>query len=264
MPPDPGLEAAMDAIRTLSTLGRAAREEAGAKTGHALVRKVRQPLARVVCVVPPQSAGGSVPLLLDLLAAELNVKRVELATSADSLVTLEAKPNFRTLGKRFGKSTAAAAQAVAALSSVQLRAFEAGESLEITVDGSARAIDPDDLTIVRRAAGDLVVSERGGYFAAIDPMITPELRAEGIVREVVSAVQRMRKEAGLAVSDRIRLAVDGTPELLGAIREYRDHVASEVLAREISIGEGKTTEHTTAQPLDLDGIDGTIALTRIS
>ena len=262
--PDPGLEAGMDAIRTLSTLGRAAREEAGAKTGQPLVRKVRQPLARVVCVVPPQSAGSSVPLLLDLLAAELNVKRVELATSADALVTLEAKPNFRTLGKKFGKSTPAAAQAVAALSSEQLRGFEAGEPLEITVDGAARAIDVDDLTIVRRASGDLVVSERGGYFAAIDPVLTPELRAEGIVREVVSAVQRMRKDAGLAVSDRIRLAVDGTPELLGAVREYRDHVAAEVLAREISIGEGKTREYTTAQPLDLDGIDGSIALTRIS
>jgi isoleucyl-tRNA synthetase len=117
---------------------------------------------------------------------------------------------------------------------------------------------------VRRAAGDLVVSERGGYFAAIDPALTPALRAEGIVREVVSAVQRMRKDAGLAVSDRIRLAVDGTSELLDAVREYREHVAGEVLAREISIGEGKTTAQTTAQPLDLDGIDGTIALTRIS
>jgi isoleucyl-tRNA synthetase len=253
----------MDAIRTLSTLGRAAREDAGAKTGQALVRKVRQPLARVVCVVP-QSAGRSVPLLLDLLAAELNVKQVELATSADALVTLEAKPNFRTLGKKFGKSTPVAAQAVTALSSDVLRGFETGEKIEITVDGTTRELDADDLTIVRRAAGDLVVSERGGYFAAIDPALTPALRAEGIVREVVSAVQRMRKDAGLAVSDRIRLAVDGTSELLDAVREYREHVAGEVLAREISIGEGKTTAQTTAQPLDLDGIDGTIALTRIS
>jgi hypothetical protein len=66
------------------------------------------------------------------------------------------------------------------------------------------------------------------------------------------------------VSDRIRLAVDGTPEMLDAVREYRDHVASEVLAREISIGEGKTKEYATAQPLDLDGIGGSIALMRIS
>jgi isoleucyl-tRNA synthetase len=262
-PPDPGLEAGMDAIRTLATLGRAAREEAAVKTGQPLVRKVRQPLARVVCVVP-QSAGPSVPLLLDILAAELNVKHIEMATSADALVTLEAKPNFRTLGKKFGASTPAAAKAVAALTSEQLRSFEAGEKLEITVDGTTRVLDVDDLVIVRRASGELVVSERGGYFAAIDPALTPELRAEGIVREVVSAVQRMRKEAGLAVSDRIRLAVDGTPDLLGAIREYREHIASEVLAREIAIGEGTTRDYSTAQTFDLDGVEGTIALTRIS
>jgi isoleucyl-tRNA synthetase len=262
--PDPGLEAGMDAIRTLATLGRAAREEAAAKTGQPLVRKVRQPLSRVVCVVPANLGSRSVPLLLDLLAAELNVKRVELATSADALVTLEAKPNFRSLGKKFGKSTPAAAQAVSALTSERLRAFENGEPLEIVVDGEARTLDADDLAIIRRAAGELVVSERGGYFAAIDPVITRELRDEGIVREVVSAVQRLRKDAGLAVSDRIRLAIDGTPELLGAIREYREHVAGEVLAREIVIGDGKTNEFTTALPLDLDGIEGTIALTRIA
>ena len=262
--PDPGLEAGMDAIRTLATLGRAAREEAAAKTGQPLVRKVRQPLSRVVCVVPANVGGRSVPLLLDLLAAELNVKRVELATSADALVTLEAKPNFRSLGKKFGKSTPAAAQAVSALTSERLRAFENGEPLEIVVGGASRALEADDFEIIRRAAGELVVSERGGYFAAIDPAITRELRDEGIVREVVSAVQRLRKDAGLAVSDRIRLAIDGTPELLGAIREYREHVAGEVLAREIAIGDGKTNEYTTALPLDLDGIEGTIALTRIA
>ena len=262
--PDPGLEAGMDAIRTLATLGRAAREDGAAKTGQPLVRKVRQPLARVVCVVPPQMGGTSVPLLLDLLAAELNVKRVELATSADALVTLEAKPNFRTLGKKFGKSTPIAAQAVSGLTSEQLRGFEGGDPIEITVDGTTRALDADDLVIVRRAAGELVVAERGGYFAAIDAEITPALRAEGLAREVVSAVQRMRKEAGLAVSDRILLAIDGTPELLGAVREYREHIASEVLAVAVAIGEGKTKDYTTALPLDLDGIDGTIALTRIA
>jgi isoleucyl-tRNA synthetase len=153
---------------------------------------------------------------------------------------------------------------VAALTSEQLRAFEGGDPLEITVEGTTRTLDADDLVVVRRAAGDLVVSERGGYFAAIDPQLTPALRTEGIVREVVSAVQRMRKDAGLAVSDRIQLAIDGTPELLGAIREYREHVASEVLARELAIGDGKTTQYTTALRLDLDGIEGTIALTRIA
>ncbi len=259
----PGLEDAMNAVRTLATLGRAAREEAAQKTGNVLVRKVRQPLARVVCVVKASEV-EQVRELLPLLESELNVKRAELATSADSLVTLEAKPNFRTLGKKFGKSTPLAAQKVAALSSEALLSFERGDPLDLNVDGQVRFLDADDLTIVRRASGELVVSERGGYFAAIDATITPALRAEGIARETVSAVQRLRKDAGLAVSDRIRLAIDGSADIVTAIREYREHVAGETLAREVTIGENAGREYPATQVLDLDGLELRIALTRVS
>ncbi|NUS97927.1 MAG: hypothetical protein HOQ11_11030, partial [Gemmatimonadaceae bacterium] len=254
---------AMEAIRTLSTLGRAAREEAAQKTGNALVRKVRQPLSRVVCVVR-QAEMDEVRGLLPLLEAELNVKRAELATSADKLVTLEAKPNYRTLGKKFGKATPEAAKRVAALASETLRAFESGEPLELTVDGQTRFLEMDDLSIVRRASGELVVAERNGYFAAIDATVTPELRGEGIAREVVSAVQRLRKEAGLAVSDRIRLSIDGNDALLGAVREYREHIGRETLAPEVVVGGGEEREHQAAQTLDLDGLELRIALTRVS
>ncbi|HEX2779533.1 MAG TPA: isoleucine--tRNA ligase [Gemmatimonadaceae bacterium] len=259
----PGLEDAMEAIRTLSTLGRAAREEAAQKTGNSLVRKVRQPLSRVVCVVK-QAELQEITGLLPLLEAELNVKRAELASSADKLVTLEAKPNFRTLGKKFGKATPEAAKRVAALSSEALLGFERGEPLELNVDGQVRSLEMDDLTIVRRASSDLVVAERGGYFAAIDPTVTPELRAEGIVREVVSAVQRLRKEAGLAVSDRIHLAVEGSAEVVGAVRGHREHVGRETLALQVFVGEGKGREYAAAQTLDLDGLELRIALTRVS
>ncbi|MFL5562173.1 MAG: isoleucine--tRNA ligase [Gemmatimonadaceae bacterium] len=259
----PGLEDAMEAIRTLATLGRAAREDAAQKTGNTLVRKVRQPLARVVCVVKASEV-EQVRELLPLLESELNVKRAELATSADSLVTLEAKPNFRTLGKKFGKATPLAAQKVAALPSAVLLAFEHGEPLDLNVDGQVRNLDADDLTIVRRASGELVVSERGGYFAAIDATITPELRAEGIARETVSAVQRLRKDTGLAVSDRIRLAVGGAKDVLDAIRAHRDYIASETLALAVSVGEGSGSEYPATQTLDLDGLELRIALTRVS
>ncbi|MFI5245758.1 MAG: class I tRNA ligase family protein, partial [Gemmatimonadales bacterium] len=116
--PKPGLEEAMREIRTLATLGRAAREAAGVN--------VRQPLARMVCVLPrhDDAIASLVRELVPLLAAELNVKSVEFASSADALVSLEAKPNFRALGQRWGKETPRAAAAVAALSSDMLRAFE--------------------------------------------------------------------------------------------------------------------------------------------
>jgi isoleucyl-tRNA synthetase len=248
---DPALERAMSEVRTLARLGRAAREEASIK--------VRQPLSRVVCVVPQQLA-GDVGLLVDLLEAELNVKRVTIASSADSLVTLEAKPNFRSLGKKFGKSTPLAAQAVAAFTSDELRAFEHGQSLAISVGNESRMLDFDDLVIVRRAAGDLTVKEEDGRFAAIDPTITAELRREGIARELVSQLQRLRRDLGFAVSDRIRLRIAAPDEVQLAIGVYNDWIANELLAREIVLGEVQAAQQ--AHDLDLDGSPVRVAITK--
>src|SRR4029078_3016400 len=163
----------------------AAREEAEVK--------VRQPLARMVCVVPHGAGSEDVQAqlgdLVPLLASELNIKEVSFLSSADELVKLEAKANFRSLGKKFGKDTPLAASAVAALESGALMAFARGEPLAISVGNESRLLDPEDLTIIRRASGDLIVNESLGYFAAIDATITPELRLEGLAREIVSRVQ---------------------------------------------------------------------------
>ncbi|MDB4880096.1 MAG: Isoleucyl-tRNA synthetase [Gemmatimonadetes bacterium] len=250
---DAELEAMMGAVRTLATLGRSAREQAGIN--------VRQPLARMVCVAPRVSEPG-LREMLPVLAAELNIKAIELATSGDALVTLEAKPNFRALGRKFGKRTPLAAEAVTRFTSEHLRAFESGTELLVTVDGETHGLGPDDVTIVRRASGDLVVQEEHGFFAAIDPAITPALRREGLARELISRVQRMRKDAGLSVSDRIRLSILGDAEVLEAAEEHRAWIADEVLARALEIG-GAGQEHMQArQAVDLDGIRADLALTR--
>jgi len=241
-PGDPALERAMREIRTLARLGRAAREEAAIK--------VRQPLSRLVCVVP-QALAADVGALFDLLEAELNVKRVDLATSADSLVTLQAKPNFRSLGKKFGKNTPLAAQAVAAFTSDELRSFEHGQPLAISVGNESRTLDHEDLSVVRRAAGALTVKEENGRVAAIDPTVTPELRREGIARELVSQLQRLRRDLGFVVSDRIRVWIAAPTETYEAIGEYTGWIANELLAREIVAGEAPAGQQ--VHELDLDG-----------
>ncbi|MFL5612297.1 MAG: isoleucine--tRNA ligase [Gemmatimonadaceae bacterium] len=251
---DAGLQSAMSAVRTLSRLGRAAREEAGIK--------VRQPLKRLVCVAPDLVEEQLTPLV-PLLQSELNVKEVDFATSADSLVTLESKPNFRSLGKKFGKKTPLAAEAIKVFTSDQLRLFLHGEPLVVTVDGEIHALDQEDITIIRRASGALVVEEDGGFFAAIDPTVTLELKREGLARELVSRVQRMRKEATLAVSDRILLTVLGSEEVRAVIAAHGDWIASEVLATEL-VTHGELTGHYDAtQELDLDGAVARVAFTRI-
>jgi isoleucyl-tRNA synthetase len=250
---DSGLESAMEAVRTLSRLGRSAREEVGIK--------VRQPLARLICVAPNVSESALEPLVA-LLAAELNVKRVEFVSSGDDLVTLEAKPNFRSLGKKFGKGTPLAAAAVAGFSGEQLRSFLRGEALVVSVDGESHALSVEDLTVVRRAAGSFAVQEEAGFFVALDPAVTSELKLEGYARELISRVQRMRKESGLAVSDRIAVRVAGN-EVVGQVLDaHGTWLSEEVLATELVFAgdaEGSGQGHA----IDLDGITARVAITRI-
>ncbi len=255
---DATLDTAMQAIRTLARLGRAVREDIGIK--------VRQPLGRMVCVAPNVPLAALEPLI-PLLEAELNVKQVEFARSGDSLVTLESKPNFRSLGKKFGKATPLAAQAVAAFTSDDLRRFERGEPLVVSVDGNSHELTADDVTIVHRASGELAVQEDAGFFAALDPTITPAFRLEGYARELISRVQRMRKELGFAVSDRIHLTVEGDREVQNVIDAQGARIADEVLAAELvflPIGDARTTAPgADMQTIDLDGITARVAITRI-
>jgi isoleucyl-tRNA synthetase len=206
-----------------------------------------------------------------LLASELNVKRVEFVTSTDNLVSLEAKGNFRTLGKKFGKETPLVAEAVGTLDAALLRQLAAGESVTIEVAGASRLIAPEDVAIIRRASGAAVVQENGGYGVALDPTITPALRAEGLSREVISRIQRLRKEAGLAVSDRIAVAVAGEEELEAAVAAHRVRIAEEVLAVRVLLGGeagspfaagGIAGPWTASQAGDVDGRPIRLALTK--
>ena len=252
-PREPALEAAMSAIRELATLGRAAREEAKLK--------VRQPLVRAVCVAPGVDQ-ALLAQLVPLLEAELNVKRVEFASSGDALVKLTAKPNFRSLGKRFGKRTPLAAAAISAFTSDDLRRFERGEPLAVTVDGETHQLDPEDVELQKTASGDLLVQQAAGFVTAIDPTVTEALRLEGLARELISRVQRLRKEAGLAVSDRIRLAIRGEPDVAAAVAVHGRWIREEVLATDLSTESGSFQDYLAAQDLDLDGVEAHIALTR--
>ena len=250
-PSDAPLERDMAAVRILCRLGRAAREEAG--------RKVRQPLDRMICVVPLEQVAG-VQALADLIRTELNIKEILFAGSADDLVKVSAKGNFRVLGKRFGKATPAAAAAIEVLTSAQLQAFERGERVTITVDGVEHALEPDDVILTRSAAGDLVVAGDGEYVAAVDPALSDALRSEGIARELVSLIQRARKSAGFAVSDRIRLVVGGVQQVQQAAREHAAWIAGEVLASAFDVSSEAAPPVSVV--VDLDGIAAWFTLER--
>jgi isoleucyl-tRNA synthetase len=142
-------------------------------------------------------------------------------------------------------------------------ALEHGTPAAIALDGESHEVTREEVELLRRATGALVVKEEGGFFAAIDPEITPELRREGLARELVSRVQQMRKAARFAVSDRIRLRVSGDAEIETVVRGYQEYIAADVLATDVAIGGGAGDTPDAVQDVELEGSHVRIALTRV-
>jgi len=218
---DEDLERRMDDVRRLSTLGRAAREEAGIR--------VRQPLGSLHAVIPGGRRPG--PELEMVLRQELNVKEVVFPSGSDDIVRLSAKPEFARLGPRFGSRTPRVAKAIEAMELEDVRRLGAGEVVTVVVDGEVLEVQPGDARILEAASGDLMIQAQDGYLVGLDTAVTPGLEAEGLAREVVSRVQRFRREAGLDVSDRIRLGLaTDSARLADAVRAHGEYIARETLA----------------------------------
>jgi isoleucyl-tRNA synthetase len=222
------LEQAMAAVRRLASLGRAARE--------AKNLRVRQPLRRMKVALPRAADGAHFRGMLPLLAQEVNVREVEVVASDADLVRLRARPNFRTLGKRYGKRTPEAAAVASRLSAEQLRALEEGRSVVQNGDREPYEFSPEDVAVEREVSSDWLVQSSGSFVAALDPTLTEELTREGLAREVVNRVQRLRKDAGYTYATRIALWIEGPPPLLEAVRAHAAFIQGETLARVLHFG----------------------------
>ena len=161
------------------------------------------------------------------------MKHVEVVESDADLVRLRGKPNFRTLGKRFGAEVKAVAAYVGTLPPEALRQLERGEPLTI----GSYALLPEDVTVEREVVTEWPVASEGPFVVALDPGVTPALAREGLARELVNRIQRLRKDAGYDVAEtRIVLSIEGDEALIEAARTHEEYIASETLAREIRIG----------------------------
>ncbi|MDC0161046.1 isoleucine--tRNA ligase, partial [Gemmatimonadales bacterium] len=245
------LEEDMDAVRALASLGRAARED--------VKIRVRQPLRSVRAFLPGGRtlSGG----MLEIVREELNVKDVGFLSSVDGIATLSARPNYRSLGARFGKQTNDAANTIRALDQSKLAAWQAGEGLMIELSGKEVPLEPSDLEVVQEAEGNLVVKGEGAYTVALDPELDAELRTEGIARELVNRTQRLRRDAGLEITDRIELAIAGPDSIREATTVHEEFIGGETLAVRVQIREAVVEgdlDH--VRSVDIDGIEAWIGL----
>ncbi|HEY1828619.1 MAG TPA: isoleucine--tRNA ligase [Acidimicrobiales bacterium] len=235
---DPALEAQMALARRLTSLGRAARGEAGVK--------VRQPLARALVFLP----SGAPDILREIVADELNVDEIDEADELGDVIEFELVANFRALGPRLKDRVKDLKPALAALDGAAAAAsLENGESITVVIGGVEEALGPDDVQLRVRGQEGFAVSREGGEVVALDLALNEDLRHRGLAREVVRLVQDLRKASGLDVSDRITLHVTG----LDAIAGLFDYIGREVLAVEIVVGAGEGEG--TVLDLDLDEAD---------
>jgi len=229
--PEPGarneeLEEAMEVVRAAVELGRAGRQ-------HGKI-KLRQPLREAVVVAGPRER-EAIERFERLLLDELNVKEVRYVSEAEELGRWELKPNYRTLGPRFGKDMPQVAQAVAALDASSAAAkLRDGGTVGIAINGSEHPLAADDVQQVLQPLEGYQVERSGTHAVALNMELDGELKLEGLAREVVHAIQNARKEAGLNVEDRISLALAGAPELLDAVRAHEEYVTGETLATSLS------------------------------
>src|SRR4051794_6632289 len=223
---DPDLEAAMSAVRLTVELGRAARAQAKAK--------MRQPLRRAV-IVANVAERAAIEARADLVTAELNVKELDFVSEEGDLVSYAVKPNYRSLGPRFGKRMPQVAAAVEALDPLRVaRVMAEGGEIGINVDGDEHTIRADEVTLSLRPLDGYEVEAEAGHAVALQLELDDELLQEGLAREIVHAVQNARKATGLDISDRIELSLGGDEELLTAARAHETYIAAEVLATSVA------------------------------
>jgi isoleucyl-tRNA synthetase len=229
-PRDIELEDAMAVAREAVALGLRAR--AGAKVG------LRRPLREAVVVAAGRER-AALETTADIVREELNVKALRFVNEADELGSYDLKPNYRSLGPRFGKNMPQVAAAVAALDADRVAvSLREGRTVGVNVDGHEHELTADDLLVGLQPLDGFQVEREGGHAVALDLAMDEGLRREGWAREVVRAVQNARKDAGLDVSDRIALTLAGDAEIVSVAQEFERLVADEVLATSVAFGNG--------------------------
>ena len=246
---DESLEDAMALARTIVTLGRTIRTDARVK--------VRQPLARAVVHVTHDPE--RLRPLLDLIAEELNVKEVELASSAEAVGSWTAKPDFRALGPRLGPRVKEVARALATDDGGLAASLAAGEEVTIETSAGPVTIGPEDVDLARVTTRGWGITSEARMTVALDLDVTPELALEGTARELVRLIQDARRAAGLEVSDRIRVAVAAPAEVARALDRYGEWMAGEVLATELRAGDA-TEDDAHVERRDVDGASVAVSI----
>ena len=197
--------------------------------------RVRQPLQKMMVPVLNDKVKRQVESIKDLVLSEVNVKELEFMTSDSGILVKKIKPNFKTLGPKFGQQTKAISQAISQFSSEDISTIEQEESYPLNIGDSEIQIELRDVIITTEDIPGWVVTSMNGNTVALDISLSEGLISEGLAREVINRIQNLRKDQGFEVTDRIEITLSAEEKLATAINNNLNYICSETLADEIRI-----------------------------
>ena len=220
------LEEDMEELLKIVVLGRAARNTANIKN--------RQPIGTMY--VKAEKEMGQ--FYTDIIADELNVKEVKFAKDVESFISYSFKPQLRTVGPKYGKLLNGIRKALSEINGTEaMNELRSKGVLTLDIDGSKAELTEEDLLIETAQTEGYVTETDGDVSVVLDTNLTPELIEEGFVREIVSKIQTMRKEAGFEVMDKIHIYAKDNERILELMKNHKEEIMSEVLAEDVTLGE---------------------------
>ena len=203
--------------------------------------KVRQPLQQIMIPAVDNEQKAHIEAVKSLIMNEVNVKELKFAEGQGMLVK-KVRCNFRVMGKKFGKLMKAVAAQIDGLSQEEIAQFEKAGTVTFNIEGETITVEVADVDIISEDIPGWLVSNEGNLTVALEVELTPELRKEGMARELINRIQNLRKETGLEITDRIIVTVTPCVETDEAIKDYTDYIKSQVLADDIIIANNDGTE----------------------
>ncbi len=204
----------------------------GLRKKHSL--RVRQPLQKILIPVLQKEMAEDFQHMKELILSEVNVKELELLTEGTALLVKNIKPNFKTIGPKYGKQMKDIASLVAQFSQQDITEIEKKGKWNTVIDACEINLEMEDFEISAQDIPGWLVASEGGITVALDTTLSPELKNEGIAREIVNRIQNLRKDSAFDVTDRILLKINTSEAIQTAISANKSYICDEVLANEIS------------------------------
>ena len=226
---DKSLESKMQKAQTISSLVLSLRKKESIK--------VRQPLQKIMIPIANAAERAEIEAVANLIKHEVNVKEIELLEDASGILVKQIKPNFKTLGPKFGKDMKAIATAVQEFGQQEIAQFEKAQTYSLQLPNKTVTLSLDDVEISTQDIEGWLVATAGSLLVALDIHITPELRQEGIARELVNRIQNIRKDNDYDITDRIQIRLQAHPALKEAVTANEAYIKNETLTDSITFVE---------------------------